>query len=378
MKIIPCPICGYHAPAQTCPHCDRRSDEPSLQTRSRGSVQGLTAGLQAIPQGFFLLLSNSGVKRFLVPPFLLTLLVASAVTYWLWGFVDPFFDALVTKDPNALGLEDGWIKDVITWTMSVPFLLWMAEFSRPVLVFVLFSGMTTLTILIGYEALAGPFLDEVQGRLEKRWFGTNPRDNIERPTDIPVSKCVRYTLLASLVATALGAWVWVGLGAGIWYSLLALVLPFLAFSLIFREYGKWLGWVIRVESGTLLVSLKAAALALMILVAFLWLHLIPVVGTWLWLLISGFTVALSMLDIPFSRRQWSLKQRLDFLLANFLAIASFGVVASLLAGLVPIVGALLMVPTASVGGVWLVCRLDKESMRPIGGPPPSVASAPRS
>jgi uncharacterized protein involved in cysteine biosynthesis len=101
-----------------------------------------------------------------------------------------------------------------------------------------------------------------------------------------------------------------------------------------------------------------------ILIAFLWLHLIPIVGSWLWLLVSGFTVALSMLDIPFSRRQWSLRQRLDFLTSNFVAVASFGAVASLLAGLVPIVGAVLMVPTASIGGLWLVCRLEKQGMRP--------------
>ena len=47
------------------------------------------------------------------------------------------------------------------------------------------------TFSIIYEALAGPFLDEMQGRLEERWFGHDPRATIERPTRLPAKLCAR-------------------------------------------------------------------------------------------------------------------------------------------------------------------------------------------
>ena len=77
---------------------------------------------------------------------------------------------------------------------------------------------------------------------------------------------------------------------------------------------------------------------------------------------AGFSTAISLLDIPFSRRRWSLSQRLSFLLQNPLALVAFGSTASLLF-LVPFIGPILMVPAASVGGLWLVVRLDKSRLR---------------
>ena len=48
---------------------------------------------------------------------------------------------------------------------------------------------------------------------------------------------------------------------------------------------------------------------------------------------------------------------------NFLAMTAFGVVSSLVF-LVPVLGPIVMVPAASIGGLWLLVRLDKDSLRP--------------
>jgi hypothetical protein len=42
---------------------------------------------------------------------------------------------------------------------------------------------------------------------------------------------------------------------------------------------------------------------------------------------------------------------------------TFGVVASLVF-LVPVMGPVVMVPAASIGGLWLLVRLDKDGLRP--------------
>ena len=58
--------------------------------------------------------------------------------------------------------------------------------------------------------------------------------------------------------------------------------------------------------------------------------------------------------------------RLRFILGNLPALVAFGVVAGFLLA-VPILGPVLMVPSASIGGLWLLCRLDKA---PLVSPPP--------
>ena len=116
-----------------------------------------------------------------------------------------------------------------------------------------------------------------------------------------------------------------------------------------REYGRWLAWIVRLEGGTLWVSLKALAVAGLVLLLFLPLQfLVPGVGQLLFVGAAGFTTALSLLDIPFSRRQWSLRQRLRFLTGQLPAVVTFGGVASLVF-VIPLIGPLLMVPAASVG-----------------------------
>ena len=63
---------------------------------------------------------------------------------------------------------------------------------------------------------------------------------------------------------------------------------------------------------------------------------------------------------------------------NALALTAFGVVAAAVF-LIPVIGAIVMVPAASIGGLWLVCRLDKNGLRPktlwITGPAPQKGAA---
>ena len=124
-------------------------------------------------------------------------------------------------------------------------------------------------------------------------------------------------------------------------------------------------WVARIEGGTLWVSIKASMVAGLIMLLFFPLKFVPLIGYVLFAAIAGFTTAVSLLDIPLERRQWALPARLSFLFRNFPAVISYGVVASLLF-VVPVLGPVLMVPAASVGGLWMVCRLDKDRLRPPG------------
>ncbi len=148
-----------------------------------------------------------------------------------------------------------------------------------------------------------------------------------------------------------------------WLAWLRAALPFFVAAALDREYGVWLGWVLRTEGHLLLVSLKASSIVAVLLVLFLPLRLVPLIGFWLYMALAGFCTALTLLDIPFSRRGWSLVTRLQFLLRNWAAMLAFGVVSSLVF-LVPFLGPVVMVPAASIGGLWLLVRLDKDALRP--------------
>jgi uncharacterized protein involved in cysteine biosynthesis len=371
MNAIPCRLCGYDAPGPECLHCAHRTTAPSLRDERSGWVSGMIDGLRAVPQGLYVLASTRGVKRFLIPPVLLTTLAFGALMWWMMGVVDLLIEAVEVDDISSLGLQEGWFKVSIVWLIEKGIASTLAKISGVLLWFVVSSIVVLYTFSIVYEAVAGPFLDEIQGRIEARWFGIDPRDAIERPTDIPVARCVRNTLVASAAALAL----LVGLGfltALAWWIVIPLaLLPFFLASQVDREYGLWLGWALRVEGHTLWVSVKASLAVLLLLVLFFWIKFVPVVGFPLFMAIAGFGTAITLLDIPFSRRNWSLSKRLQFMAHNLLAMTAFGVVASLVF-LVPVVGPVVMVPAASIGGLWLVVRLDKDLLRPPEARRPGV------
>lgn len=362
MSITPCRLCGYDAPGPGCPHCGHEATAASLLDRRTGALREIVDGVRAIPNGFGLLLSTRGVKRFLIPPVLLTGLAFALLFGWSWGLVDLLVEGS-EEGVASLGLEDGWLKSVVSWLLAHQVIVWVVRAGGFLLWLALSSVVALYTFSLVYEAIAGPFLDEIQGRLEARWFGRNPRDAIQRPTEIPVRRCVLSSTAAGAASAGLLVAWWLLSGAAAWIVLACVPLPFLVAAARDREYAVWLAWVARVEGHTLWVSIKASLFVGLLLVVCFPLKLVPLVGLPLFAAIAGFGTAITLLDIPFSRREWSLSQRLRFTGQHLLPVTAFGVVASLLF-LVPLVGPLVMVPAASIGGLWLVVRLDKDGLRP--------------
>ncbi len=369
----PCPRCGYHAPSLPCPHCAHPRPEgqegavgdPSLRGAPTGPALGAVDGLRAVPTGLFILMTTSGVKRWLIPPLLATTVLFTLLFSWLWALLQDLVAAVDITDPESIGLDEGWLREAVVWILEGGFVTWAAQASSWLLLVALAFIAVLWTFSIIYEALSGPFLDEIQGRLESRWFGADPRSSLERPTDIPTRRCAILSVLAALPATACLTLWWTGAGLVAWLWLAGIPLSFLLASLLDGRYRSWLAWIIRVEGKTLFVSIKAAGLAGLLLVIFIWVKFIPGVGPALFVILAGFTTALSLLDIPFSRRGWPLAMRLAFLRRNFLPAVAYGIVSGLFF-LLPIVGPILMVPSASIGGLWLLCRLDKNNLRPPG------------
>jgi uncharacterized protein involved in cysteine biosynthesis len=298
----------------------------------------------------------------------LTLLSFALVFWGLWHWIVPLVRHVQEGAVAELPLPEGWWKDGLHWLLGTAVMKFLSSLASWVLFGVVSYLAASLTFSLVYEAISGPFLDEIHGRLEERWFGRNPRDAIQRPTDLSPGRCGWITVFAgapALVALALwftldGPWAWALL-------LIGVPAPFLLAARLVPEYGRWLVWVGRLEGGTLWVSLKAMAVAGMILVAFLPVQLfLPGVGSVFFAAAAGFTTALSLMDIPCSRRQWSLRQRVTFLIYHLPAVTTFGIVASLLF-VIPVIGPILMVPAASAGGLWLICKLDKDCLRPRPG-----------
>lgn len=386
MPTIPCPLCGYHAPLEVCPHCGGTASLPSLARPTHGPVRGVADGLLAVPVGLWLLATTRGVKRWLVPPLLVTLAVLVVLLWAVFEWV-----ASVLPDHVGLGdsrwerleaLSDRWSWLKAAWAASVAALGWTLDAAYQMLTarplywlgaFLLGSLVAWYAFSIVYEALAGPFLDEVQGRFEARWFGADPRSRLQRPSDIPESRCWRRTLAASAGAAALLLLGFFVPGVPFLLGLAAAPLPFVLAARLDREYGAWLRWMIGVEARATWVSLETAAVTGVLLVLALPLYFLPFgVGYVLFAGAAGLATAVGLLDIPFERRDIRLRQRLAFLLRNALPMLAFGAMAGLLLS-IPILGPLLMVPSASIGGLWLLCRLDKGSLRPRREVPPPAS-----
>lgn len=365
MQPVPCPLCGYDAPEAFCRHCGLAAADPSLAAPSPSPLRGVADGGLAIFRGFLLLATTSGVKRFLIPPLVLTLGLFVAVFAWIWARIEALIEAVDDRDVTELDIPWEWLETAVTWLIQRGVVVWLLHMGGWALFLISSTVVALWTFSIAYEAISGPFLDEIQGRIEKRWFGRDPRNALERPNAIPVKRCVVLSLAAGAVAAACGVLWWNLDGWPAWSVLAGAPLAFVAAGLHDREYGEWLWWVVRLEAHTTWVGVKASLLAGLLMVLFFWLKFVPVVGYFLFAGLAGFATAISLLDIPFSRRQWALAQRFQFLVKNPLPTLAYGLVASLFF-LVPFLGPLLAVPAASIGGMWLVCRLDKNAMRPAG------------
>ena len=352
---VPCVLCGYSAPLDPCPHCGGRAQGPSLSGAPPGRATEVWTGLRAVPQGLGILLRGPGLKRCLIPPFLITCVVALLVfTFWVGPAVDWFF-ALA----EATGEDLPWWKRALGAIADSWLFGWLHNISW----FVAWVLTIWLTFTLIYEAIAGPFLDEIQGRIEARWFGHDPMEDKDRPVDLPVAVCAKRTAQFGVPGLALGAITfWSAQGWAVLLALPVAAAPLLVAGRLDPEYGKWLAWAAGRELALLWTSVKIALFTGTVMLLFIWLPWVPLIGPPLYMALSGFSLALGLLDIPFSRRGWGGRQRMAFLGAHLPAFAAYGVVGSFLVG-IPIFGPLLAVPLLSIGGQWLVVRLNKTGLR---------------
>lgn len=376
MITVPCPVCGYHAPEPVCPHCGGEPLEPSLRRRRGGPLTGVLDGLLALPRGLQLLSTTPGVKRWLAPPLILTMTLLVVALSWSFSIVGDLLDAALPDgieiDPTWTwleGLEWGWLES--TWVAIVASVEWIANLawgllsSQPLRLltwFLVGSLVAWYCFSIAYEALAGPFLDEIQARIEKGWFGEDPRSRLERPNDLPPERCARLLTIGAALASVTLLTLLLVPGPPWWIAFLVAPLGLVAPTLRERRYGPWLAWVVRVEWRAIVASLQASVITGLLVVFALPLYFVPIVGYPLFATVCGFATAVGLLDIPLERRGWKLGQRLRFVGRNLLPMLAFGIVSGFLLA-VPILGPVLMVPSASIGGLWLVCRLDKASLR---------------
>lgn len=327
MPITPCRLCGYDAPripgapnaqnapnAAECPHCRLEPADASLARgalRARGSFGTVWDGVRAFPAALALLQRTPRALRLLVPPVALTGVLFVLLFTGLYGAIDAAFDAAATSAGTGVEGSAGWFASAVRWTLENPVMGFFAGLGRWVFFLLAAYLLAVWTFSLVYELVAGPFLDEIQARIEARWFGSDPRANLAPAGSRP---------------------------------------------------RRLLGWI-RAESSALFVSLEAALFTGVLLVLFFWVKFIPAVGVPLFFAIAGFATAVGLLDIPFSRRRWSLGQRLRFVRHHIAPVTAFGLTASALFVFLPLVGLLVTVPLASIGGLWLVCRLDKSFLR---------------
>lgn len=364
MTVVPCSFCGYDAPTEPCPHCGGASADASLAglVPAGWGTAGLGAGLAAFWRGIALLATTRGTKRWLVPPFVLTTVAFGALFAWAWQRVELLVER-AKESAGDVAPDASWFLRALDWVLETWAFVWAAKLGAGLVFLVVGFFAALYAFSLFYEAVAGPFLDEVQGRIETRWFGRDPRNAIERPTALSTGRAALSSALAALLAATLGwvAWRFAPSGRP-WWIALALLAPFGLAEFFSRGYLRWLAWALRVELSTLWTSVRTSAFALAFLVFCLPLKFVPFVGPVLFAGAAGFATAISLLDIPFSRRRWNLGQRLSFLAHHATALSAFGVVASLFF-LIPFAGPVLMVPAASIGGLWLFVRLDKSRLR---------------
>jgi uncharacterized protein involved in cysteine biosynthesis len=366
-------LCGYDRPetgsrleegaaVPGCPSCGLAPREPSLAANVP-TWRGVRAGLAAVPRGLGFLMTTRGVKRWIVPPAILTFAAFGAATWWLYVLIDGWIERLKLAAQSPVSLDAPWIERALAWLFTNSVLIWIAELGGIFLVIAAAALAMLWTFSLVYEVISGPFLDEIHGRIEKRWFGIDPRNERERPSGIDAPEIARISRIAGAVSALLviAAFLLEG-GAACAVALAGPVLAFAVAGVARRDYGRWLAWRLRLELRTLAVSLEASALSGLMLLFAIPVLFVPLVGYPLFALAAGFTTAISLLDIPMSRRRWKLSLRIAFLFQHLPAVLAFGTVASLLY-MIPIVGPLAMVPAASVGGLWLFCKLDKTALQ---------------
>src|SRR5690606_27252546 len=113
---------------------------------------------------------------------------------------------------RELAIEVGWLREALEWLLRLRALLWLTNMAS-LLAFLFLGAVAAFwAFSIVYEAVAGPFLDEIHGRIEARWFGRDPRDRLYRFSSLSPRECATHSAAAGgagLAATVL----WIALGA---------------------------------------------------------------------------------------------------------------------------------------------------------------------
>ncbi len=375
--VVPCPVCGYHAPELSCPSCGLDPHEQTLKPWKRRIGSEVWDGLRALPQGARALLATRGTKRLLVPPLILTASVFGVVFYYVWRWITEFFDAVKAQDFSELGLKPGFWLDALEWLGQLQVVLAIAHWGAILVLLAAFTLAGLWTFSVAYELISGPFLDTIQARVEKRWFGADPRLLLEEPPGPDPARSANASMIAVTISgTAIVAAFWIQ-PSWSWWLMATAPIAFVVANRLVPGTIAWTLWFAGTQVRALWTSIKASALAALFLVAFIWLKFVPIVGIVLFAMVAGFATALTLLDIPFSRRGWSVSQRLTFLGQHLPGVLALGIATSFVF-IVPVFGPLIGVPCASLGGQWLLCRFDKNKMRPPGRRIPFVDPQPPS
>lgn len=309
--------------------------------------------------GLRLLLTQRGLKRWMVPPLALTVLAFAALLVWIGATLSGWLEASLSPAAELLPWAPSWVAAPVQWTVERGWALLAAKATAFLALVALGSVLWWYCFSVVFEVIAGPFLDEIHGRLEERWFGADPRA-ATRPTELSATQRTRRSALA--LAAALAATIAVALlapGAWAWLALAAPPAVAAAAARLDPAWGAWGLWWLRVEARAAWASVTSTLFTLVLLVLALPLALVPAVG---WLLfggLAGFATAIGLMDVAFSRRGYGLAARLRLLRRHAGPVVLFGAVCGL-GYSVPFLGPLLVVPGASVGGLWLLLRLDKQ------------------
>lgn len=381
----PCPRCGYPLEGPSlCTVCGWRGSgveaplPPSspLPNKPARGVAALVAGIWAFPRGFLLFATGRGVKRLLLPPFAITVLFFCGLIYSAERGLSELLDSsLATGEEGRMALnslDPGWWRTSLEWFLNDGFGIELLRGGSWLVFIALAVLFAWFTFSLAFELIAGPFLDEIHGILEERWFGLDPRKLRSRPTDLAASTCARNSWLLGISGAALCAvafWQLTGL-ATLW-AFGAFLLPFALAAIPGglpglpggREYAKWLRWVLGDNTRALAASATVALLTLLLLIVAFPLNFVPVVGSLLYGGVVGMGTAIGMLDLPLERRDLTVSQRLSFATGHLGPVCLFGAVTGAVFS-VPIIGPMVAIPAASLGALWLVCRLDKGFLNP--------------
>ncbi len=360
-----CPVCGHRIHVEHaggggwCEHCGGAPHERSLAARASNFAAQVGAGFAAPLHGLTALLRVRGAARLVAPPTLVSALLLTAALVWLWQTL-----ARATADASDVDLVFwtwlGWLEGPVEWVLNLP---WMR--AGGTLAFVLaavFAWWFGYALVFGL--VAGPFLARLQARVEEHWLaasGTRGASTASGTStasaDHPYEVRGLALLGAALAVGALGVWFADGLAAAALFAAPTVVL--------FAALAPFRGWLlafVALEGRSAVQGLVVAAVTGVGALLFLPFHLLPFVGQLIAAAGTGFFVALGLLDLALERRAWPLARRFAFARRSLPALVSFGLVCGFVFG-VPILGPIVMLPAASLGGAWLVTKLDKQSLR---------------